>query len=322
MKTLIRLSGVFIALAFVVQTSAGQTEVTLSPAKDNTLYENASGTISNGAGQYIFAGLTNRNELRRAVLAFDVAGNVPAGSTIDSVKLTLTMSRAISGSLPATLHRVSREWGEGTSDADSQEGAGTTATTGDATWIHSVFDTQNWSAPGGDFEATASATADVSGIGDYTWGSSDGLVADVQGWLDDPGSNFGWILLGDESTSASAKRYDSREGTNPPQLQIFYSVSTAVENGPEAPSALATLGSYPNPFSASTRIDYALSEARNVRLDVFDTLGRHVVTLAEGFHPAGRYSARFDAKNLPAGAYFYRIASDDFSRYGQMVLVR
>ena len=322
MKTLVQLSAAFIALILVAQPSAGQTEVQLSPEKDNTLYENASGTVSNGAGEYIFAGLTNRNELRRAVLAFDIAGNVPAGATIDSVKLVLVMNRAISGPLPATLHRVSRDWGEGSSDADNQEGTGTTATTGDATWIHSLFDTQNWTTPGGDFEATASAAASVGGNGAYTWGSTAGMIADVQAWLDDPANNFGWILLGDESTTASAKRYDSREGTSPPELQVFYSVSTAIDDAADVPSALINLTSYPNPFSSSTQIDYSLSEARDVRVDVYDTLGRHVVTLAEGFHSPGRYSARFDANGLPSGAYFYRVASDDFSKYGQMVLIR
>ena len=57
---------------------------------------------------------------------------------------------------------------------------------------------------------SASQTIDQNGL--YTWGSTAGMVADVQSWLDDPGSNFGWIILGDEGTSLpTAKRFDSRE---------------------------------------------------------------------------------------------------------------
>ena len=48
------------------------------------------------------------------------------------------------------------------------------------------------------------------------------MVADVQGWLDNPASNFGWLMLGDESTNLTAKRFDTRESTSPPVLAITY----------------------------------------------------------------------------------------------------
>jgi hypothetical protein len=37
------------------------------------------------------------------------------------------------------------------------------------------------------------------------------MVADVQGWLDDPSSNFGWLLVGNEGENGTAKRFDSKE---------------------------------------------------------------------------------------------------------------
>ncbi len=121
---------------------------------------------------------------------------------------------------------------------------------------------------------------------------------------------------------ATAKRYDSREGANPPQLQIFYSLSTAVDDLKDIPSAVSLLSSYPNPFSRSSVVEYAVSDGRVVTLDVYDTLGRRVTTLADGFHGPGTYKARFDAEDLPAGVYFYRIESGDYSRYRQVVLIR
>ena len=48
------------------------------------------------------------------------------------------------------------------------------------------------------------------------------MVADVQSWLDNPASNFGWLVLGDESTIATAKRFDTRESASPPVLTIQY----------------------------------------------------------------------------------------------------
>ena len=56
-----------------------------------------------------------------------------------------------------------------------------------------------------------SAAAVVGGVNLYTWGSTPGMVADVQGWLDQPGANFGWILIGDETGPQTVKNFASRE---------------------------------------------------------------------------------------------------------------
>ena len=48
------------------------------------------------------------------------------------------------------------------------------------------------------------------------------MVADVQSWLDNPASNFGWLVLGDETAIATAKRFDTRESASPPMLTIEF----------------------------------------------------------------------------------------------------
>lgn len=48
------------------------------------------------------------------------------------------------------------------------------------------------------------------------------MIADVQAWLDNPASNFGWLVLGDETGIATAKRFDTRESASPPVLTIAY----------------------------------------------------------------------------------------------------
>jgi len=48
------------------------------------------------------------------------------------------------------------------------------------------------------------------------------MIADVQSWVNNPASNFGWLVLGDESTIATAKRFDTRESASPPVLTIQY----------------------------------------------------------------------------------------------------
>jgi hypothetical protein len=200
--------------------------VTLDPNIDNTRYESAS-PASSGAGSFLYAGETSRNGSRRALLRFDVASTVPAGATVTSVTLALSVSRAQGTGTPMTVHRVTASWGEGASNAGSPGGAGTSASTGDATWTSRFFDGDAWAAPGGDFVTPASATASVGRSGTATWVTTAELVADVQAWLSAPADNFGWIIVGNESASRTAKRFHSREGSaaNRPSLTIVYTTA-------------------------------------------------------------------------------------------------
>lgn len=201
--------------------------VTLEPAMDNTMFEEAD--ESNGQGSYLFSGRTgSRNGFasRRALLMFDVASVIPAGAVVEEVSLSMRMNRTVSGSFPFNLHRLADSWGEGTSNATGVEGSGTAASTGDVTWRHRFFSTDFWTTPGGDFVSTPSATTSVgSTVTFYIW-NAPGMVTDVQDWIDNPTSNHGWILIGPSDTT-SAKRFDSREATNSanrPQLTVTYSL--------------------------------------------------------------------------------------------------
>ena len=193
--------------------------------KDNTLYENSSGSVSNGAGQYIFVGRTNRGEIRRAVIAFDIADAIPAGSTITGVMLELHMSKTRSGSQTVQIQKILVDWGQGKSNPSGEEGGGTSASSNDATWVHRFFDTDTWENAGGDFSQTVSASVSVGGIGGYIWDSTPQMVADVQEWLDEPSKNFGWIIRGVEGTNQTTKRFDSMEngdGSNRPVIIVVY----------------------------------------------------------------------------------------------------
>lgn len=222
-KTLLALI-LAVALEGIASDLASAATISIFPSKDNTLYEYvpADGDRSNALGFHFFAGTTAMGEIRRGVLAFDIAGSIPPGSTITAVSLSLNMSRTLLETARIVeLHKLLADWGEGTSHAPGEEGDGAPATTNDATWRHRFFDTIFWAMQGGDFSATVSASQSVGPIGPYTWSSAQ-MVADVQSWLDNPASNFGWLVLGDESTSATAKRFDTRESASPPVLTIQY----------------------------------------------------------------------------------------------------
>ena len=216
-----------------VQVAQADT-ITLDPAKDNTLYEEPNGLLSNGAGEYFFAGKTgsfNQFRVRRGLIAFDIAGGVPKGASITGATLTLHLSAAApgSGNQPIALHRLTADWGEGESDAGVPGGSGALAMAGDATWLHTFFDTDLWKSPGGDFDSNASATSLTgTALGEFpTWSSTE-MIADVQTWLDDPTTNFGWLLFGNESEAQTARRFDTRENVEPsfrPMLEIEFEAS-------------------------------------------------------------------------------------------------
>jgi len=210
-------------------TATGVTQIALQPIKDNTLYESSDGSVSNGAGSHLFSGTNNRGEIRRAVIAFDIAGNIPTGATIRSVSLRLNMTRTAGGSATVSLHKVLADWGQAASDAERNEGGGTASTSGDATWVHRFFNAETWEKAGGDFSETASASTVVGDQGPYVWGPASGMATDVQSWLDNPNSNFGWALIGEESSNQTAKRFDSMENstaTNRPNLIVEFHIKT------------------------------------------------------------------------------------------------
>jgi hypothetical protein len=312
-----------LAVALMAARPAGADIVVIPASRDNTLYEDPTGSLSNGAGQLFFAGRTSvfTNAVRRAVIAFDIAGSVPAGSTIGTVTLTLHVTRVpvLVTDTSAALHRVLADWGEGASAPAFGEGGGALAEPGDATWVHRFFDTTFWTTQGGDFSATASATATVSGVGFYSWGPTAALLADVQGWLDDPAGNHGWLLKGVETTLESARGYDTRDAItvpNRPVLTISYTapVATAgrVPDGGPVPGLPVTVdhaagGQITLAWGASCRpgdTDYAIYEG---------TLGAfysHTMTLCT---TGGALTATF----LPApGDSYYLIVPRNAGREG------
>ncbi|MHC4228906.1 MAG: DNRLRE domain-containing protein [Planctomycetota bacterium] len=218
-------------LLILLQPVSGTEVVQIQAGRDNTLFESATGTLSNGIGPFLFTGLSAGLEppqIKRGLIWFDVTGNIPPGSTITSVTLKLSLSRTRDlSSRIVELHRVLQDWGEGTSNSGTiRPGGGAAATTGDATWLHTFFNTVFWANAGGDFSGTVSGSQSVGILaGDFTWGSTAQMVADVQSWLDDPNNNFGWSILTDESVLQTARRFGSRENAtvaNRPLLTIEY----------------------------------------------------------------------------------------------------
>lgn len=199
------------------------TIVRLPAAQDNTIFEDSE--LSDGRGTGLFVGKTATGSTRRALLSFDLS-SIPAGSTIVNASLTLHMSRTVTSSEPVELHVCLASWGEGASNSSTGGGGGgAPASLGDATWTQRSFgNSLLWLTAGGDFRSQASAVAGVAGVNFYSWGGA-GVVGDVQAWVNNSVTNFGWFVTGNEGSPQTAKRFDSREATNPsfaPVLEVEY----------------------------------------------------------------------------------------------------
>ncbi|HET9299167.1 MAG TPA: DNRLRE domain-containing protein [Candidatus Polarisedimenticolaceae bacterium] len=200
----------FAATLFAVGIPVFAAEVTIAPSRDTSLFQ-YDGTYGCGDGP-LFAGQTGAFGIRRALVRFDVAAAVPAGSTIQSVSLEFYVAQ--SGPLATitdlgTLHRILSNWGEGASVCFL--GDGVPAETGDATWTYSFYNSSFWATAGGDFAALASASTAMPVDGSGKFDSTAAMVADVQGWLDTPATNDGWILRVNEVPARSARKILSRE---------------------------------------------------------------------------------------------------------------
>jgi len=242
----LRRTAVAILVISAVATTAQGELVSISASRDATLYESFDGSLANGAGQYLFAGKTNQNLARRSVLWFDIGAFVPSDATVTAVRLILNVSQANGGNRTMTLHRALTAWTTGASDPDGTEAPGAPTLAGDATWLHASADGLGggafWQSAGGDF-AAASASLLTTTSGLQTWTSA-GLVADAQSFLANPSANLGWFILGDESATGTARRFDSAEsaafGGIVPRLEIeFTPIPTPAAGAVLALAALA-----------------------------------------------------------------------------------
>ncbi|MEC3908112.1 DNRLRE domain-containing protein [Tamlana sp. 2201CG12-4] len=284
---------------------------TISLNKYNTIYE--AGNLSNGMGDHLFAGRTNQSagmNLRRALLQFDLS-TIPAGATITGVTLNLDLNQTISGAIGVSLHKLTQDWGQGISDAAGQEGAGATSTVNDASWNCSFHDgasgcTTSWTTAGGDFNTTASATTSVDGNGAYTWTSAT-MLTDVQGWFANSATNFGWMLIGDETTDGTAKRF-SANTTNPPTLELTYNTLSSSES--DFTKVIVT----PNPTTGDTNIQLG-SPHNTITVTITNSLGQTVSTFTEQTETK---ALTIPLTGQPTGLYFVTLISSK----GEKVVVK
>jgi len=146
-----------------------------------------------------------------------------------------------------------------------------------------------------------------------------------------------WQMIGSvqgRGTTSEVQRYSFIDNAAPSGSVLYrlkqvdfdgaFSYSPIVETVVGAPATFALNQNYPNPFNPETRIGYRLPVASDVKLELYDMLGRKLATLVNARQEAGAYLIAFNAQtlNLASGMYFYRLQAGNFVETKKMMLMK
>jgi len=110
---------------------------------------------------------------------------------------------------------------------------------------------------------------------------------------------------------------------------LLYNISVDTSEGPSVvidpgvePTGYRLFQNYPNPFNSMTNVKWQMLNAEQVKIIVYDVMGREVDVLVDERLSAGSYSVNFNAGNLTSGVYFYRLTAGNFSETRKMTLLK
>jgi hypothetical protein len=146
--------------------------------------------------------------------------------------------------------------------------------------------------------------------GSFIAGHGTTTEAQVYTYVDNSPQGEGWYRL-------SQMDLDGRVHYSEP-----VQVGSVTGVGANQPAAFSLSQNYPNPFNPATQISFGIAQAGQVRLVVFDQLGREVATLVDGALPAGQHAAAFNAAGLASGVYFARLTSGSQTSMIRMMLMK
>ncbi len=205
-------------LSFV--SISGQNSVELTPSKDNTIFSDRTSNAS-GAGQ-LYIGKTCDGGIRRSVIQFEFPDSL-GDISIDSAVLTIRIlkdSKQNTKDGVFSLFRLTTPWGEGSS---SGSGKGASAVNPDCTWTDAILNETPWTSPGGDFQSDTLATGQYTTTPGNVYIAGRAFTEEIINMISGSHTNDGWIIIGDEENSCSARPCGSKEKNQSPLLTLFYS---------------------------------------------------------------------------------------------------
>ena len=242
-------SGWFIGIAclhLIIPLSILGDTVTLQPAADTALFQNAPDN-NLGAQDFMPVGLTSLGSKTRGLVRFDFAGKIPPDAVVNSATLTLhiVVDHGGSPSPSVDLHRLLKPWIEGSKSGGASGGGsiGAPASSGEPTWNRRAHPNTTWGTPGAQGSADYVSTASTSGrvaSGQILFTNA-GLVADLQSFVSNGATNFGWLIKNQSETTSGARRIGSRENiSSSPTLVVNFTVPQT------APLTIASSSPLPN----------------------------------------------------------------------------
>jgi hypothetical protein len=252
-----------------------------------------------------------------------------AGTTVTSNPISFMTKEGIyaeisivpppSGIGPTTYEASYSLIGSGGGGTQAPASEPTNLTPADQTTDVSVTGTLSWDA------VPEADTYDLQVATDDSFTKAGGLATVV---IDETGlteTSFDMSGLDYNATYFWRVRGTNAGGSGPWSTALSFTTvnNVAVEQlDGSLPTDYVLYNNYPNPFNPQTTIRFDIPTSVNVRLSVFDALGREVDVLVSERLNAGRYEFTWDAGLRPSGAYLYRLQAGAYSRTGTMVLLK
>ena len=216
-----------VLLGLLSTPRVGAEVVTLNPVADTFILDSDPNN-NNGGTEGFTVGRDDSSGVRRGLIRFNL-GTIPRGSVIKSATLEMTVTKDPPQQVSTNFHlfRLLAEWGEGDKVGFRPGNSGAPATTGESSWNARLAGMADWTTPGAldDVVTSPSASTFVTTTGPYAWTGS-GVMADVQLWVGQPATNFGWLVVcADELSPMTARKFGSREPSSnpaPPELRIEF----------------------------------------------------------------------------------------------------
>jgi hypothetical protein len=101
-----------------------------------------------------------------------------------------------------------------------------------------------------------------------------------------------------------------------------YTIAAMKKISSEVPNNYLLSQNYPNPFNPNTKFKIQIAKVSNVKVVVYDVLGKEIAILVNEQLKPGSYEVEWDGSNYPSGVYFYKLITDSFSETKRMVLIK
>lgn len=207
--------GLVLISFFIGTASVHAVSTNLLAVSDTYLRDDLSSDDNFGSSDIILVGVSlDATKHNRGLFRFSLVG-IPTNATITGASLHLISTGGSRSAYNHGLHRLLKDWNES-----------------EATWNLRLLPSTGWVAGGGqeddDYLSTPSAIAPIDIAPTTNDFSSPGMVADVQLWVSDPATNFGWMVIAVDGQLGSGKQLGSRENlAAQPFLAVEYTLPSA-----------------------------------------------------------------------------------------------